>query len=623
MGETVGRSASERAGDSVEILHVEDDPAFADLAQRFLERCSESLSVTTESDPRRGLELLAEGSFDCVLSDYDMPELTGVELLERVRKRYPDLPFVLFTGKGSETVASEAFSAGATDYFRKPSDTSDYEVLAERIATVVEKYRTERRLEQSETRYRRLVETAPVAIVVHQDREIVFANQAAADFVGFDDPEEFVGTDPIQYIAEGDRAAVVERVQRLHAGEETAESIEERYITVDGAVKHALVAGSAIEYDGEPAIQAVIRDVTERRAYEHELERYRQLVEAMGDGVYALDAAGRFEMVNERMTDLTGDSREELLGRDAGEMMTDEGRATVQAAIRSLLQGAAASTTVEAMARGPDGEPVPRELTLTLQPTGSDESFAGTVGVVHDITDRLERERELERKNERLEAFADIVSHDLRNPLSVVAGHAELALERADEGADAEMLVPHLETVAGATDRMTTLTDDLLTLAKQGETVGERRPVDVGEVAREVWETLRTDGATLAVEAPGEVEADPTRLEQLVSNLLENAVEHGTTDPADPESATTATDGGSDELTVTVLGTADGFAVADDGQGIPPDERDQMFERGVSTADGTGFGLAIVAQVAEAHGWTVSAGESAAGGARFDIDTTG
>lgn len=302
--------------------------------------------------------------------------------------------------------------------------------------------------------------------------------------------------------------------------------------------------------------------------------------------------------------------------------MTDEGLATVESAIQSLVDGAAGSVTVEVMARNADGAEVPRELNLTLQSTADDERFAGTVGVVRDITERRAREQELRAQNERLEAFAEIVGHDLRNPLGVVSGHAELARERAADGASGEELIPQLEAIETAVGRMTSLTEDLLTLAEQGETVGDRRPVAVDEAVREVWSTLDTDGATLAVADPGRVRADPTRFQQLLANLLENAVEHGSTSSG-PEVDDAVEHGPEDELTVNVVGTEDGFAVTDDGSGIPSDERDRVFERGHSTADSTGFGLAIVDAVAEAHGWTATAGESESGGARFHIHTDG
>lgn len=137
----------------IRVLHVEDDPDFGDLTAKFLERCDDGLTIDTATNPADALETLAEKDFDCVISDYDMPEMTGIEFLETLRDQYPDLPFILFTGKGSEEVASEAISAGVTDYLQKETGPSQYRVLANRVNNAVEQYRT--RLEQQQRLERR------------------------------------------------------------------------------------------------------------------------------------------------------------------------------------------------------------------------------------------------------------------------------------------------------------------------------------------------------------------------------------------------------------------------------------------------------------------------------------
>ena len=154
------RNAGEDPPDPVSpqtrILHVEDDEGFADLVAAFLERESESFAVRTETDPETALDTLLgeEPGFDCVVSDYDMPNLDGLELLDLVRDAYPDLPFLLFTGKGSEEIASEAISLGVTDYLQKAGTPDQYAVLANRITNAVEAYRTRRILRRGE-QYRR------------------------------------------------------------------------------------------------------------------------------------------------------------------------------------------------------------------------------------------------------------------------------------------------------------------------------------------------------------------------------------------------------------------------------------------------------------------------------------
>lgn len=210
-------------------------------------------------------------------------------------------------------------------------------------------------------------------------------------------------------------------------------------------------------------------------------------------------------------------------------------------------------------------------------------------------------ERRLRRQNDRLEEFAAVVSHDLRSPLNAATGYLELLAEDHDD--------PRLDRVERAVGRTRGLVDDLLALARQGRTVDEFRPVAVDEVAARAWESISTSDATLSV-APdlGTVPADRSRLRQVFENLFRNAVTHGTAD-GDP-----------DAVTIRVGPLPDGFYVADDGPGVPPERREDVFEAGHSDApEGTGLGLAIVRRIVEAHGWEVRATAARTGGARFEV----
>jgi signal transduction histidine kinase len=212
-----------------------------------------------------------------------------------------------------------------------------------------------------------------------------------------------------------------------------------------------------------------------------------------------------------------------------------------------------------------------------------------------NITDQIERRQELERQNERLEEFAGIVSHDLRNPLSVADGHLELAQETCESD--------HLARAADALDRSQALIADLLKLAREGETVGKLESVDLTDMAERSWQAVETGSATFETHATRTLRADRSRLQELVENFYRNAVEHG-----------------GDDVTVSVGIIDDGFYVADTGPGIPEADREEVFEAGYSTTqDGTGFGLRIVEQIVDAHGWEVTATESEQGGARFEI----
>ncbi len=234
-------------------------------------------------------------------------------------------------------------------------------------------------------------------------------------------------------------------------------------------------------------------------------------------------------------------------------------------------------------------------------------TVTGTYGyglVVRDVTETRRQIRDLERQSTQLERFASTLSHDLRNPLSVADGYAELAIETGD--------TDHLARTVEAHDRMAQIIDDVLTLAREGRTIDEPERVDLTRVFRDAWTSTETPRATMEIDPRAEVTvyADPTRLRNVFENLIRNAVEHGA---ADGRSGS----GAPPEGTIRLGRHPDGFFVEDDGPGVPPDERERVFEYEYTTrGDGTGLGLAIVDAIAQAHGWRVTMTEGDAGGAR-------
>ncbi|WP_257298705.1 HAMP domain-containing sensor histidine kinase [Haloarchaeobius sp. FL176] len=247
-------------------------------------------------------------------------------------------------------------------------------------------------------------------------------------------------------------------------------------------------------------------------------------------------------------------------------------------------------------------------------PVRVDGSTVGTVCFVsherHEAFDAVETmfaellartiERELEHQHAedrmaRLDEFAGVLSHDLRNPLNVAQGCLESVKETGDPD--------DFEGVAAALDRMEALITDALTVAREGRPVTDYEAVPLDTVVRDCWRMVDTADATLVMESRRTVRADASRLQRLLENLVRNALQHG-----------------GSEVTVVVGDLPEGFYVADDGPGIPPDRRAEVRESGFTTAeDGTGFGLSIVQSIAEAHGWSVEITESEEGGARFEF----
>jgi PAS domain S-box-containing protein len=414
-----------------------------------------------------------------------MPGESGIEFLRSVRKRYPDLPFILFTGKGSEAVASDAISAGVTDYLQKETGSEQYELLANRIDTAVAQYRTARELERQND---------------------LFAKAQAIANVG-----------AWEYDLETDETYVSDETLRIHGlgpGDD-------------------LPPKASIDYY-HPEDRPLIREAFEQ----------------------AVGAGESYDMEC-RLVDADGRQR---WVRTRGEPQTEDG------------------------------------------------DIVRVRGIIQDITDRKRRENKLERQNERLEEFASVISHDIRNPLQVASGQLELLAERCDDDA--------IETGQQALERIETIVENILTLARHGQVVDRTDTVDLADVARTAWETVDTARLTLETDGHCRLDANPDRLQRLLENLFRNAVEHAgegatvTVGPIEPMFTSTR----------AVAETRSGFYVPDDGPGVPADIREDVFDSGFTTAeDGTGFGLAIVTQIAEAHGWSASVTEGRDGGARFEF----
>ena len=220
------------SAEPIRVLHVDNEPDFSDLTAEFLERENEQFAVDAAERAAAGLDRLAGTDYDCVVSDYEMPGCNGVEFLRTVREEHPELPFILYTGRGSEAVASEAISAGVTDYLQKETGTEQYAVLANRIENAVGRQRTERELELKN----RAIEEAPVGITLtdptQEDNPLVYANEAFLEITGYS-REQVDGWNHRQLQGPETRPEpVAELREAIDAGEPT--TVELRNYRADG-----------------------------------------------------------------------------------------------------------------------------------------------------------------------------------------------------------------------------------------------------------------------------------------------------------------------------------------------------------------------------------------------------
>jgi PAS domain S-box-containing protein len=476
--------------------------------------------------------------------------------------------------------------------FVGPDDDETVVLLA--VEEAADERETKAALERSTARLATIIQNLPMGVLVEDEhREVLLANETFTEQFGVEaPPSALVGADC---------AAALEAALPLFADPEGVRRDVEALLATGTPELRELVEmadGRLLERSYLPTLLEgeylghiwLYADVTEAKGHERELRLFKQAIDATDVGIaIAEDTGDRHSYVNDTMLSLLGID-------DAVTYLDSSWREHHPVAETERLEGVTTpalregrSVHTETTIRRQDGSEVPASLSLT--PVGDGQC----VVLVRDISERVAREEALESQNARLKEFASVVSHDLRNPIGIVNGWLSLYRETGDETA--------LDRVAEAGERMDLLVEDLLRLARNGQTVDEKRPVSLCETIGDAWSAVETGPAALVCTADSQLLADEHRLEQVFTNLFQNAVEH-----AGPT------------VTVRVGATADGFYVEDDGPGIPPKDVDSVFDHGYTTSrDGTGYGLAIVRAIAEAHGWALSVGESTDGGARFVV----
>ena len=514
--------------------------------------------------------------------------------------------------------------------------TSLAEVLADNVEVALDHAQHERELQRKNRRYQATFDDPNILVgLIDTDGNVLDINETAMNYVG-------VSYDAVTGVpfwetpwfdhSRTARNEIREWIDRAASGEYVefeADRIDpdgERY-TVEGALR------PVTDSDGEVVSLLISsRDITDRKVRERRLEALnhasRELITAtteqevaeMGIGVaeeildleanaiHIYDEASselRPVAVTDTARDLVGDPPTFTPGDSIAWRVYERNEALALDDVREDPDIHDPDTAIHSELYLPIDEHgiliagSPTRAAFDQQDVLLGGVLAGNIATALEQVRRTEelraRERELTRQNDRLEEFASVVSHDLRNPLNVAEGRLELAHRECD--------CEHLAHIERAHERMGILIEDVLRLAREGKAVTDVDPVDLTTVAEGCWKNVETADATLVVDTDRTIEADENRLKQLLENLVRNAIEHG-----------------GEDVTVTVGPLADGFYIEDTGPGISENDRENVFEAGYSTdEEGTGFGLSIAKRIVDAHDWEISVTEGTDGGARFEI----
>ena len=305
-----------------------------------------------------------------------------------------------------------------------------------------------------------------------------------------------------------------------------------------------------------------------------------------------LDTDGTIRYQSRSIERLLGFSQEALVGELCMDCFHPDDRDRVYNAFKNVaLSTEFVVEAIEYRHLKADGTYVWVESVASSNPTPNGYYVINT----RDISKQKRQQDELERANERLEAFAGIVSHDLRNPLGVARGYLKLAQK--------EYPNEYFSAIDDALDRMEALIDSLLTSTRIETQQVSLEMVDLTDICNVCWANTITKDATLEIKTTQLINADRLQLIQLLENIFRNAIDHG-----------------QDDAVISVGDLEDGFYIEDDGPGIPSEDRELIFETGYSTRqNGTGLGLGIVKRIVDAHGWKLQVTETATDSARFEI----
>ncbi len=582
----------------ISVLYVDDEPGLVALLKHYLQGTGE-FEVLTAGSGAEALALLERFRVDVVVSDFQMPGMNGIELLRECRRRFDDLPFILFTGRGREEIVIEAIEHGVDFYLQKGGDAAaQFAELAHKCRQVVRRRRAEEELRASEERNRRIIEGSPTGIHLYElgpGETLVFlgANQAADRILGIEHGQLVGQTidDVFPGLSESGVPESYREVARTGSPWH-ADLVTYRDRRIEGAYEAWAYSVGA----GRIVVQFV--DIAERLALEEDLRelgrQWKVVFEAIGQPIMILSPGREILAVNRATERLTGLTADELVGRRCTEVLHGTTDPPGDCPFHRVLQSDEVESPVEVVIEAMDGT-----YLISCTPIYDDDGrLEKVIHLGTEITDRVRHEQELRLANDKLALISTVTGHDLRNRLMALQGY----LRMSEREADPERRARFRRLVTESARSM----EEILSFAADYERLGTGSPewqrlVDVvrSALAEVDLDGIRLDGETGA----HEVLADPM-LRKVFANLFDNSVRYG-------ETVTRL------KVSAHVDGEALVIVYEDDGAGIRREEKDLIFWKGYGK--NTGLGLYLTAQILGITGIEIHETGTLGIGARFEI----
>ena len=576
----------------ISLLYVDDEPDLLDLCKLFLEREGE-FSVATVTSAKEGLQILAEGMIDAIVSDYQMPGMDGIDFLKQVRREFKDIPFILFTGKGREEVVIEAIENGADFYLQKGGDPrAQFSELSHKIRQAVRRKKAEEELRMMKA----TVSNAAEGILwINENGGITFFNDTICSMLGYS-REEFSNLT----IRDINPRFIDDHLGSLWPG-----MSKRKYLTVqdthrkkDGSVIPVEILLNYIEFGPQAYVFAFVRDITDRKRADDELksayEKNKGLMDYANDAIYIADAeTGMLLDANNKTQALIGRTLSEIQTMHESQLHPKEEEEKYRAYFKKHTREGIGLQ--EEIVVDQNGNRIPVIVSAAILNLGGRRCL---MGIFHDISDIKKAHDALQLANKKLNLLAEITRHDIRNKLTVLGGYLELFTDHPPEPQHSMYLTKLKTAVKMIAENIefTKLYQDL--------GVVEPKWQNVTDLFYRVC--IHIDIRKIRFEAPAdglEIFADPL-LERVFYNIVENAVEHG------------------DRVSVVRLFSEESsegllIRIEDDGIGIPVHDKEMIFERGFGK--NTGLGLFLSREILSITNISIREAGEFQHGARFEI----
>ena len=607
---------------AIRVLHVDDDPSLQEITKLMLLDLNSSFEIDHACCVDEAFKKLSTGQYDVVVSDYEMPQKSGLQFLKELREQKNNIPFILFTGKGREEIAIKALNLGADGYYNKQGGpVTVYGELAHTIVLSVQRANAKSMLEQSELHYRNLYEKSPMAYhSLDGNGRFIVVNNAWLDLFGYS-REEVIGHWFGDFLVSNQVELFRERFHVFKADGKI--QTEVKMIKKDGSI-------ALVEFDGVigkdimgnfKQTHCVLKDITENREADLELRKWLETFESVGEGVDAglaiIDRDYNVVWANKRLMALGVAPNKKCY-----ETFSNIGKVCPDCGVERIFKQNVSLDIHEYKTVDSKGETVWIELRVTPL-KDKDGNVNGALELAVDITERKKAEahrkvlevkldeyskhlkcmvdlrtvqlkdaNERLVKSERLAAIGELagmVGQDLRNPIAGIKNAAYYLKKKGttiSETQNKEML----ETIEKAIEHSDKIINDLLDYSREMRL----------ELTKHAAHTL-VDEALRMIQVPNRIQiinhvqedtliwVNSDKLMQVFVNLIKNAID------AIPENGT---------LGISSCQTKDCVEIsfADTGIGIPEETLKKLFTPLFTTkAQGMGFGLAICKRIVEAH----------------------